>query len=945
MDGASRQRFRQVDELFDAALDVPPDERDAFIARTCGGDAVLGDRVIALLRAHERSSGFLQTPAAELAAVLLEDLPPSAPAPPVRAGPFRIVRELGHGGMGVVYLAEREGAEFAQRVALKLVRHLGPAEDVRRRFVEERRILALLEHPRIAHFIDGGLTSDGVPYFAMELVEGERIDAYCDGRKLSIDQRLDLFIGVCEAVQYAHEHLVIHRDLKPSNILVRGDGQLKLLDFGIAKLLDPLQGADGDTTETGAIALTPEYAAPEQVRDLPISTATDVYSLGVLLYVLLTGERPYDVRGKSRAEIDRIVCVDVPPGPSTTAPASLRRRLRGDLDLIVMTALQKQRERRYQSPAALAEDLRRFRHGHAILARPDSTRYRLTKFVGRHRAGVAIASVAVLGLVGGASRERVLRSRAEVQARKATEVERFLVSVFDVVDPNAWTRPDGGKVTARELLERGASRVDSILIEEPEVQAELRTVLGRVYTNLGLYDKAMPLLQRSLAQRTLLYGPVDTRVAATMDLLGSALTKLDKYDEAEPLLRQAIEQRRRLLGNTHTATAEAIDHLATLLEQRNKFADAEPLYREVLAIREKLLGDSAVETAHSRNNLGLILYRQGAYAPAESLYRRALAIKLQRLGEDHASTATTMQNLAQTLQFLTRFEEAETFQRSALAAKRKALGDAHPSVTISLNNLANLLTRELGRLDEGEALAREALALDRRIFGENHSYVAASLANVGVILRLKGDFVAADTLLRQALAINRRLLGEPHARVASDLSNLGQTRFLMGDGAGAIELIRQSLAQHRAAVGESHLNTIGSTALLGSYLAQFGDPAEAESLSRAASSRLDPEKREHRTLIIISQVGLGKALLAQRRTDEALAVLERVVELARKHLGDGHFRTGDALLTYGNALVAKERHADAEPVLRAALAALEKSRRGQPRLAAQAVAAVAKLPR
>src|SRR5215208_2838262 len=349
---SSPERFREIDEIFDAALDVAPNARDAYVARACGDDVHLRAEVRALLQAYSRSGDFLESPAVQLGAPLLDEPTTSglSPSAPERVGPFRLVRELGHGGMGVVYLAEREGAAFEQRVALKLIRHAGRGEGVIRRFMEERRILALLEHPGIAHLVDGGVTEQGMPYFAMELVEGEPIDTYCDARRLTLDQRLDVFCKVCEAVQYAHEHLVIHRDLKPSNILVRADGQLKLLDFGIAKLVDPLR-ADGAQTQTGLVALTPEYAAPEQIRGKAVSTATDTYALGILLYALLTGQRPYDVRGRTPAEIERIVCDLEPPRPSATlgagndaegrarargsTPDKLRRRLRGDLDLIV----------------------------------------------------------------------------------------------------------------------------------------------------------------------------------------------------------------------------------------------------------------------------------------------------------------------------------------------------------------------------------------------------------------------------------------------------------------------------------------------------------------------------------------------------------------------------------------------------------------------------------
>jgi serine/threonine-protein kinase len=937
---SATDRFRRVDSIFDAAVDIPAGERTAFIDRECGDDEALRAEVHELVRAYHQSDSVLESPAARLAAPLLESAAAASGPVPERIGPFRIVREIGRGGMGRVFLGERADGQFEQRVAIKLIQHGAPG--VLRRFVEERRILARLEHPNIARLVDGGITESGLPYFAMELVEGEPIDRYCDSRALTLEQKLPLFAAVCDAVAYAHHHLVIHRDLKPSNILVTTDGKVKLLDFGIAKLLGAPR-PDEDVTETRFSAMTPEFAAPEQIRGEPVSTATDVYSLGVLLHLLLTGERLYDVRGKSPAEIERIVCEEAPPKASSRARPELRRALRGDLDLIVMTALQKEPERRYQSPAALAHDLDRFRHGRAILARPDSAAYRLRKFVGRHRSGVALAVLLVLALAGAIARERVLRRTAEVQARKAREVEDFLVGVFDVADPNAWSEAEGGKVTARELLDRGARHVDSTLSGQQEVQAELRSVLGRVYTNLGLYDRATPLLRASLAQRTSLRGPMDTSVAKTMDLLGVALTHLNQHDEAEPLLRRALEQRRRLLGNASAATARSVDHLATLLEARNDYDAAERLYREALSIHRTVSGDSSVEVASAAGNLGVLLYRKGAYAEAESLHRRSLEINLRRRGENTPASAESMQNLAQTLQTRGKLTEAEQYHRRALAVKRRALGDAHPTVTVSMNNLANLLTRQMDRFAEGEALAREALALDRKMFGEKHSYVAASLGNLGIIVRMRGRYAEADSLIRASMAMNRAVFGERHTRVAANLAALAQTRFAMGDGDGAIALMRQSVAQYRALLGDEHMNTLTTIATLGFMLAEYGDPVEGESLARESLRRLDPKKGEHRVQAISAELTIGKALSAQGRHAEAVPVLARVVERAREQWGDGSWRMADALISYGGALAAERRFADAEPVLRAGQSALAKSPSVSPRLAARAATAMARL--
>jgi serine/threonine-protein kinase len=932
-------RFSRVDGIFDAVVDMPAGERTAFIDRECGGDAALRAEVLELVQAYHRSDSVLESPAARLAAPLLEAT--AAVAGPVSdvIGPFRVVREIGRGGMGRVFLGERADGQFDQRVAIKLIQHGAPG--VLRRFVEERRILARLEHPGIARLVDGGITESGLPYFAMELVDGEPIDRYCDTHALTLDQRLALFGAVCDAVAYAHQHLVIHRDIKPSNILVTADGKVKLLDFGIAKLIGA--HGDDDVTQTRFSAMTPEFAAPEQIRNGSVSTATDVYSLGVLLYLLITGERLYDVRGKSPAEIERIVCDEVPPRPSVKARPDAKRRLRGDLDLIVMTALQKAPERRYQTPTALAQDLDRFRHGHAILARPDSARYRLRKFVGRHRTAVTLAALLLLALAGAVARERALRHDAEVQARKAREVEDFLVGVFDVADPNAWKETEGGSVTARELLDRGARRIDSTLTGQQEVQSELRHVLGRVYTNLGLYDRAMPLLRASLAQRTSLRGPADTSVAETMDMLGVALTELNEHDQAEPLLRRALEQRRRLLGNAHPATARSAEHLATLLEARNQFAPAETLYREAVAIH-RAAADSSVEVADALGSLGVLLARRARHAEAESLHRSALAINVRRVGEKHPSTTSSMQNLAAVLATRGSVAEAESLHRRALAAKRLVLGDTHPSVTISMNNLANLLTRQMDRFAEGESLVRRALVLDRAMYGDRHTFVAEGLANLGIILRILGRYPEADSALREALAINRSVFGARHGRVASNLSALAQVRSGMLDGAGAIEYMRQSSDMYRQLLGEEHLSTITTTISVGFLLAEFGDPVEGESILRRELRRLDPERGEHRAQVMSAELGIGKALLAQRRSAEAVPVLASAVGRLRARFGDGNWRTADGLITYGEALVAQRRWAEAERALREGRAAMARGPRVPPRMAARAAAAMARLP-
>jgi serine/threonine-protein kinase len=932
-------RYRRIDAVFDALLDLPADEQMPYLDRASGDDPELREEVLLLLQAHRRAEGILESPVGHRARALLDDKALLAPeSVPDRIGPWRVVHPIGHGGMGAVYLGHREDGHFEQRAAIKVIRH--GSHGLVRRFLEERRILALLEHPGIARLIEGGLTPDGLPYFAMELVEGVHLDRYCDDHDLTVDRRLEVFAEVCEAVSYAHHHLIIHRDLKPSNILVTPAGRVKLLDFGIAKLLSDEAGTH--QTDTRLPAMTPQFAAPEQIRGEAVSTATDVYALGVLLYLLLTDQHPYDVQSKSLAELTRIICEQEPPRPSTRAPES--RRIRGDLDLIVLTALHKDPKRRYQTPAALAEDLQRFREARPILARSDTAGYRLAKFVGRHRAGVAVAASLVVLLAAGAARERVLRQQAETEARKAREVGDFLVSVFDVASPFAAERRNGSDVTARTLLEQGTRRLDSALAGQPEVQAELRTVFGRAYTSLGLFDQATSLLRQSLAQHRALYGVPNLVVAEDMDRLGDALAQQDQYAEAELLLREALAQRRQLLGSSDDATAESLDHLATLYQRRNDYAAAEPLFREGLAIRRRLFGDTAVAVGESLNNVGVLLSQKGEYDRAEPLFREALAIDVRQLGENHPRTAETMQNLASTQERRGQYAEAESLYRRALAAKRKTLGNAHPSVTINLNNLGELLIAR-NRPDEAEPLIREALALDRQIFGENHSYVAASLRNLGTVLKLKGEFAESERRYREALAINRAMFGPEHFSVALDLNNLGTVRRLQNDVPGAVEYFRESAALARRLLGEDHISAIAVSINLGRALEAQGNAAEAEQLLRRASAKLDTANAAHRAWYVNAQSGLGLALVAQGRAAEARDLLEHAVELARREFGDEHVRTADAQLALGRALLATREYDKAEPVLRAAAASLERQRKTQPYFAAQAAGALEELRR
>jgi serine/threonine-protein kinase len=618
--------------------------------------------------------------------------------------------------MGEVFLAERDDGQFEQRVALKVIQHGAPG--LVRRFLDERRILALLEHPGIARLVDGGVTGDGLPYFAMELVEGEPIDRYCDTHKLSIERRLELFSAVCDAVTYAHQHLVIHRDLKPSNILVTTDGQVKLLDFGIAKLLTP--ESPDDKTRTQFQVMTPEFAAPEQVREDVVSTATDVYSLGVLLYMLLIGERPYDVRGKSPADVERIVCDHEPPKPSSKAPERLRRRLRGDLDLIVLTALHKEKERRYQSTAELKQELTRFLAGRPVAARPDSAGYRARKFIGRHRPGlIAVAAIALLLITYVVTvlrdRQHIQRALAEAQAgtHKAEQVTDFMLGLFEAAA--------GGKaltdtVTARELLSRGLVQARE-LTAQPELQAQMFDVIGRLHMQLGTYDEAQPLLEEALRMRRTLYGEVHPDVVTSMSNLAHVTEEKEDFAKAIALRRSALALRRRLGGDDDDPrTLDALVALASTLHSSRNSAEAGPLIDEWLTRLSKRAPEATEWRADQLSSAALFLEYRGESGRAEPMLRQALQIRRSLFGERHHLAAESLRQLGALLDNMQRREEAELLVREAVDILRATYPDGHPQLAGVLK-LHGVILDHLMRFAEAQAPLREALELRRRFSG------------------------------------------------------------------------------------------------------------------------------------------------------------------------------------------------------------------------------------
>jgi serine/threonine-protein kinase len=784
-------RWQEVKTVLERALEKDPGQRTAFLQAECGDDRELREEVESLLVTEAEAGGFLARP---VFGPFRDE--PNGPVEGERLGSYRVLREIGHGGMGAVYLAVRADDAYEKQVAVKVM-GLGTAEEIVRRFRAERQILANLDHPNIAKLLDGGATETGRPYLVMEYVEGQPIDEHA--RKLSVEDRLELFCTVCAAVHFAHQNLVVHRDLKAANVLVTPNGTPKLLDFGIAKLLDP-ERLDSGLTELGIRPMTLESASPEQVGRGAITTASDVYSLGVLLFRLLTGRSPYgEIR--ERQALEQAILETDPPRPSDVADnREEARRLSGDLDTIVLRALDKDPARRYASAEQLAADVRRHLDGLPVLARPDSFGYRAGKFVQRHRLGVSAVAAVLLMVVGFSLAMTLLYRKAVEERKRAEKVSGFLQELFATPDPG---RSRGETITAREVLDRGAKEIVQNLEDQPELQAELMDTMGRAYRSLGLYTPARDLLERSLATRRAHLDRDDPKIAESLHALALLLHKTGDDAAAEPLVREAVDIQLRVFGEEHEETLKGLNNLASFLEAKGELGPAETLYRRILEAKRRVLGKEHEDVARGLNNLARLLYGKGDLAAAEPLYREALAIRRKVYGgAPHPEVAANLNNLAALLADQGDSQGAERLYREALGMRRALHPGPHMDLALSCNNLGIFL-QDRGNLAAAEPLFREALAVADAIPEvRRHRERAIYLRNYASLLSETGKAAAAEPLVREALSILREAQPSPSVRIADAESVLGAILAAQGRMAEAEPLLRGSWDALKEVEGE-----------------------------------------------------------------------------------------------------------------------------------------------
>ncbi|NOT88986.1 MAG: tetratricopeptide repeat protein [Lysobacter sp.] len=827
-------RFRRVEALFAAALDQPAAVRADWLQAE-EADASIRDEVSRLLIADARADEEAIERALAMAANGVLDAQPRALQPGVDGDGadaiegWHLERRIGEGGMGTVYLARSTSGD-GPPVAIKLLREGVDPVLLSRRFEAERKILATLSHPGIARLLDAGRTRTGSPYLVLEYIEGMPIDDYCDQLRLGVRERVELMSRVCEAVQNAHRNLVVHRDLKPSNVLVTPGGEPKLLDFGIAKLIEARLIESGDeppaAANTGTVTrlgwMTPAYASPEQVLSAPARPASDVYSLGVLLYRLLTGLSPYGDAESNPSKLAQAI-VELDPerasarilstqitGPSLaraeqrrTTPGLLARTLSGDLDIILGKALAKEPDRRYGAAGELAADLSRWLRGLPISARPATFRYRAGKFLRRHRLATALAGLTTLLAVTFVIVVVVLLARTRVERDRATQMSALLTDLFEVAEPG----PDqGSRITAQALLDRGAERAAVRLQDQPDSRARFLATLGRLYQQLGLYDRAAGSLQEAIALQRKLVGERSIEVADLTDHLARVKAGAGEFREAEPLFRRALELRRSLLPAGDERISSSINNLALVRHDLGHYEEAEPLYREIAGDTANPAGDPDGTTL---GNLALLYFDLGRLEESEAAYRRVIELRSRTYGPDDVETAYAYDELGM-----------------VLAAR--------------------------GKHTEGKAQIERGLRIRRQRVGNEHRDVARSLGHLGAAERLSGDPDAAERHLRQALELQLRLLGKDHAEVADSQLELGLVLLDRGRLDEAGELLQRARDLHAIAVGAEHPLQGRPLAGLARWAAMRGDCANAVALADQAIQRLpklDPRRVELRGVI------------------------------------------------------------------------------------------------
>jgi serine/threonine protein kinase len=946
---------RQVERIFHDLADMPPAHRERVLSERCGDSSELRARVARLLAHHDAAHDpGLRTPV-----FVREPVPPAASPLPRYVGPYEILKQLGEGGMGVVYLAEQR-QPIHRRVALKVIKLGMDTQAVMARFEAEREALALMNHPHVARVIDAGATEQGRPYFVMEYVEGVPINQFCDQQRLTLAERLHLFMQVCQVVQHAHQKGIIHRDLKPSNILVSVEsdpplsplrkgggatgrqGVVKVIDFGIAKATQQKLTDHTFATEQGVLVGTPSYMSPEQADPLSrdIDTRTDIYSLGVILYELLVGVLPVNpdlLRRAALSEVQRLIREVDPPKPSSrvsdslseprastrglaavderealphgrgsahdmadrrkTDPKSLIRQVRGDLDWIVMKCLEKDRTRRYETANALVMDLQRYLNHEPVSAGPPSRSYRIRKFVRRNKGAVTAAALVAFALTGGLVSTSVMFARAR-SAEERERAERMRAEEGEAVANKARARSEQALGEAEQVTQFLTEMISAADPWEQRIDVTVREVLDRSAATAGEKFSGKPLLEARV-QRT----------------LGQTYFNLGLLDLAQQHVAQAAVLYARELGREDPSAVNAANTLAQILKDQGRFSQAEAALRSTLEIQRRLRGDENLETLRTQLILAVDLGRQGRYAEAEELYRKTLEVRLRVTGEEHLDTVACMEGLGISLSQQGRYLEGETYFRKALETLQRFVRQDHPDILGVMGNLANNLNHQ-GRLSEAEDLFRSTLEMKRRVLGANHQDAIATLQGLARNLEQQGRFAESEEHFRQTIVDLTRVLGAEHDQTLWSMHHLASTLLSQGRYAQAEELYRKTLEARRRVLGQEHPKTLNTVNGLAACLQAQGRYDEADGLYRSAWNESRRILGEDHPSTLSYGNNLAGNLSNQDRNQEAEELLRATLEVSLRTLGEAHPDTLGHLHSLSACLANQGRGVEAEDLFR-----------------------------
>jgi serine/threonine protein kinase/tetratricopeptide (TPR) repeat protein len=920
------ERWQKLKDLCHLALEREPSQRAPFLAKVCSDDDELRREAESLLA---RAS----LDAATLDAATLDD-PPHELADKVISH-YHLLQKIGEGGMGEVWLAEQK-EPVRRRVALKLVKAGMNTREVIGRFESERQALALMEHPAIAKVFDAGSTVDGAPYFVMEYVAGVPLTDYCDNHRLSIKERLELFMQVCEGVRHAHQKAVIHRDLKPSNILVEElDGRPvpKIIDFGVAKALSQKLTAHTMFTRVGSLIGTPEYMSPEQALSSgeDVDTRTDVYSLGIIFYELLAGAPPIELRKIAFDEFLRRLREEDPPKPSTkirtgdaatktelarrrqTEPVALARQIGGDLDSIALKALEKDRGRRYESASDFAADIARYLRDEAVQAVPPSAVYRARKFASRHRWGLAMASAFVVVLAAAAVISIRQTIRANREAAIAEAVSNFLRNdVLAQASPNRQLSPKPNPdLKVRTALDQAAMGISGKF--EPDVEAAVRQTIGQTYEDVGLYPKAKEQFERALELRRQTLGAKDPKTLQSVSSVGTILLKQGKFPDAEAILRPNLDMQIRLLGPKHPNTLATMHNLGVVYTDEGKYGEAEAIHSNALEIRRRVLGPDDPLTLSSMTALANAYEEDGKFDRSEPLYTQALEIYRRVSGAEHPRTLGVMNDLANVYYDEGKFSEAEKLYAETLDLRRQVLGPEHPETLSSMMNLA-IMYRKEGKREQAEELYGQTLEIDRRVLGPEHRVTLMCMNNLANLYFSQGKWAEAEALQAQTLDVKRRVLGAEHPDTLLSMHNLANSYAQEGKYAQAEALFAQALEAQRRKLGPQHGSTLSTLSDFALMRLQQGKYTLAETyyteVLAGRRQALGPEHPE-----TMSSVGdLAVVYILEGKSDASEPLARQTLDFTRKNEpGSWDQFCGESVL--GASLAGQKKYTEAEALL------------------------------